>query len=73
MNTQIALLSDDALDAVTGGMIHIISEGQPPAPGSIAADGSPGSVGTGNSSIGAILVPSTVVGALSLIGALASL
>jgi len=73
MNTQINLLSDNELDAVSGGMIHIPSEGQPPIPGSIAADGSPGSVSTGNSSIGAILVPSTVVGALSLIGALASL
>jgi hypothetical protein len=73
MNTQIALLSDDALDAVCGGMIRNIIEGQPPIPGSTRATGTQGSVGTGNSSIGAILVPSTVAGVLSLIGALTSL
>jgi bacteriocin-like protein len=72
MNTQINLLSDNELDAVSGGMIHVLSEGQPPVPGSIRADGSAGSVSTGNSSIGAILVPSTLAGVLSLIGALAA-
>jgi hypothetical protein len=47
MNTQIDLLSNDALDAVSGGRPHLITEGQPANPGSIAADGSPGSVSTG--------------------------
>jgi hypothetical protein len=47
MNTQINLLSDDELDAVSGGRIHLPTEGLPPNPGSIAADGSPGSVSTG--------------------------
>jgi hypothetical protein len=45
MNTQV--LSDDTLDSVSGGRPHIVTEGQPPNPGSIAADGSPGSVSTG--------------------------
>ena len=49
MNTQINLLSDDALDAVSGGRPHLVSEGNVPIPGSTLATGSQGDMGTGES------------------------
>ena len=57
MNTQITLLSDDALDAVAGGMMNIVQEGLPPVPGSTRASGQ-GSVASGSSSIGPFAVSS---------------
>jgi hypothetical protein len=49
MDMEMTLLSDDALDAVSGGMINIISEGQPPIAGSTKSKGQ-GSASSGNSS-----------------------
>jgi len=64
MNTRINLLSDDALDAVSGGRPRTITEGLPPNPGSIAADGSPGSVSSG----GSILQGITSLAGLGVVG-----
>ena len=51
MNTEIRLLSDVALDTVSGGRINLPVEGQPAIAGSIKADGSAGSVSSGNNNL----------------------
>jgi hypothetical protein len=72
MNTQINLLSDDALDAVSGGRPDLYQGGNKPlgygtTPGGLQ---NTGDMGTGNSSTGAWLVPSAVGVALMILGAL---
>jgi hypothetical protein len=76
MDTQITLLSDDALDAVSGGRPNIISEGHVAIAGSSLATGTQ-IIGGGKSVNGPnlfdeFLVGAAIVGAIGLAAAAAA-